>query len=328
MNKAYTGRMTRRQVLLQGSAAISAGVMARGASAQAPAPPAAAPATKPSDTFIYCLNTSTIRGQKLSLVEEVDLCAKAGYHAIEPWIGEIDAYIKAGGKLPDLRKRIADLGLSVEDAIGFPRWIIEDDAERAKALDQTKREMEWVALIGGKRIAAPPVGMQDAKSPRVDLLKAAERYRALAALGESVGITPMVEMWGFSPNLSKLGEVTLVAAESGHRRACVLPDVYHFHKGGSSFDGLRLLSAGAVQVMHMNDYPDQPAREQIKDSDRIYPGDGVAPLATILKDLRVINPRCVLSLELFNPEYWKQDAAVVAKTGLDKMKAAVAKSLG
>jgi hypothetical protein len=30
-----------------------------------------------------------------------------------------------------------------------------------------------------------------------------------------------------------------------------------------------------------------------------------------------------LSLELFNPEYWKQDAALVATTGLEKMRKAV-----
>jgi hypothetical protein len=48
----------------------------------------------------------------------------------------------------------------------------------------------------------------------------------------------------------------------------------------------------------------------------------------ILRDLRVMGFRGCLSLELFNRDYWKQDAALVARTGLAKMKAAVAKSLG
>jgi hypothetical protein len=34
-----------------------------------------------------------------------------------------------------------------------------------------------------------------------------------------------------------------------------------------------------------------------------------------------------LSLEVFNREYWKQDALAVAKTGLAKMKAAVDRAL-
>mgnify|MGYP006955170957 CR=1 FL=1 len=36
--------------------------------------------------------------------------------------------IEAGRKLADLRKRIDDCGLTVESAISFPRWIVDDDA--------------------------------------------------------------------------------------------------------------------------------------------------------------------------------------------------------
>ena len=65
--------------------------------------------------FHYCFNTSTIRGQKLSLVEEIDIVAQAGYQAIEPWVNEIEAYVKQGGSLPDLKKRISDLGPTVAE---------------------------------------------------------------------------------------------------------------------------------------------------------------------------------------------------------------------
>jgi 2-keto-myo-inositol isomerase len=60
---------------------------------------------------------------------------------------------------------------------------------------------------------------------------------------------------------------------------------------------------------------------------RVYPGDGVAPLPEIIRDVTAVNPLCVLSLELFNREYWKLDALDCAKRGLEKMKAAVAKAL-
>ena len=43
----------------------------------------------------------------------------------------------------------------------------------------------------------------------------------------------------------------------------------------------------------------------------------------MLRDLRRIGFRGVLSLELFNREYWKQDAFQVAQTGLEKMCAVV-----
>jgi sugar phosphate isomerase/epimerase len=56
------------------------------------------------------------------------------------------------------------------------------------------------------------------------------------------------------------------------------------------------------------------------DSDRVYPGDGAAPLKQILLDLKAMGGTKVLSLELFNKNYWAEDALLVAKTGLEKMK--------
>ena len=52
----------------------------------------------------------------------------------------------------------------------------------------------------------------------------------------------------------------------------------------------------------MNDYPAVPPRDTIGDRDRVMPGDGIAPLTQILRDLLANGSRAVLSLELFNPD--------------------------
>lgn len=276
--------------------------------------------------FKYMLNTSTIRGQNLKLEEEVAIAARAGYDAFEPWIGELEKHVKDGKSLKDAGKRIRDQGLTVESAIGFAQWIVNDDAERKKALEQARRDMDLVLQLGGKRIAAPPVGAH--QTGGVELLRAAERYRALLEIGEKIGVIPQVEVWGFSKSLSRLGETALVAMECGHPKACLLPDVYHLYKGGSDFTGLKLLAGSAMHVFHLNDYPANPGRAQIQDKDRIYPGDGVAPLKEMLRGLRGMGFQGYLSLELFNRDYWNQDAFLVASTGLQKMKAVVKASMG
>lgn len=270
----------------------------------------------------YCLNTSTIRGQQLSVPEQIDLCASAGYDAIEPWMGDLRGYVEQGGALDDLRKRIEDGGITVESAIGFAQWIVDDETARAAGLEEARRDMEMLAAIGGKRVAAPPIGAHQSAGP--DLATIAVRYRALLELGAETGVTPQLELWGFSPTLSRLGELAYVAAEAGHPDACVLPDVYHIHKGGSEFAGLGMIEASRMHVFHMNDYPATPPREQISDADRVYPGDGVAPLGEILATLRDGGFAGYLSLELFNPNYWQQPADEVAARGLDAMKSAVA----
>src|SRR5262249_41756247 len=93
------------------------------------------------------------------------------------------------------------------------------------------------------------------------------------------------------------------------------------------FGGLRVLNGAAMHTFHLNDYPAKPPREDITDAHRVYPGDGTAPLARTLRDLREAGFRGVISLELFNREYWKQDAATVLRTGLTRMRAVVRASL-
>ncbi len=311
----------RRQILLAGGAAVAATLTSSVETLAALDAGRNRPANEP---FGYCLNMSTIRGQKLSLSEQVDVAAKAGYHAIEPWIREMQEFADKGGKLADVKKQIADSGMTVESAIGFATWIVDDDQQRAKGLETARHDMDLVRQIGGTRIAAPPAGAT--KQADLDLFGAAERYHALLELGKEMGVTPQVELWGFSQSMKRLGELVFVATESGHPDACMLPDVYHIYKGGSDFEGLRMINGAAIHVFHMNDYPDNPPRATISDAHRVYPGDGVAPLSKILRVVDAAGFRGMLSLELFNRDYWKQDALDVARTGLEKMRATVQKA--
>ncbi len=283
------------------------------------------PESRRDQPFGYCFNTATIMGQNLPLEKEVEVAAKAGYRGFEPWIRKIDEYTKKGGSLADMKKRIADLGLSVEGAIGFADWINDDQAKRAKGLEDMKRDMDLVLQIGGKRIAAPPVG---AYKEAMELPKVAERYRKLLELGRQMGVVPQLELWGGSNTLRRLGEVAYAITEAAHPDACALLDIFHIYRGGSDFGGLRMFNGAAIHVLHVDDYPAQPPREKITDADRVYPGDGVAPVAQILRDLRASGFRGMLSLELFNRKLWQENPLVVARTGLEKMKAMAAKALG
>ena len=310
-------RWTRREWLALTPTAVGSGL-----ALAADEPAKGAPAAEP---FGYCLNTSTISGQKLDLVQVVEIAAKAGYQGIEPWANELDQHVKGGKSLKDLRKLAHDQGVVFADVIAFPEWIVDDDARRRKGFEEAKRVMGLCQEIGCPHLAAPPRGATD--QPGLDLFRAAERYAELCKLGESMGVVPIMEVWGFSKNIRRLSEGVLVAMESGFPKACVLPDVYHLYKGGSDPRGVRLLNHDAIGIFHLNDYPAKD-RATITDADRVYPGDGVAPLKRLFHDLRAIGYRGMLSLEVFNRDYWRQDALAVAMTGLEKLRAAVRASAG
>lgn len=313
-----TQRVTRRQVILGTSVCLGAGPLGASAAAEAGPDPGGAP-------FRYCLNTGTIMGHKLPIDQEAKVAAAAGYDGVEPWMRNLHAYVEGGGSLRGLRKRIEDAGLRVESAIGFPQWAVDDERRRAEGLENMRRDMDRLAQIGGTHIAAPPAGIN--RIAGMDLRKVAERYRVVLELGEEMGVVPQLEIWGSAATLGTVAEAAFVAIAADRPDACLLLDAYHMYKGGSGFDCLKQLNGAQMHAFHINDYPADPPRETIGDAHRVYPGDGVAPLSSILRDLHRTGFRGALSLEVFNREYWRHDPLAVARTGLQKTRAAVAKAL-
>lgn len=280
-----------------------------------------ASAPKVESHFSFCLNTSTIMGQKPGLKGYLEIASRAGYDGVELWIRDLQEYIAEGNSVASLKKLITDSGLRFENAIGFAPWMVDDDAKRKGGFEQMEREMALLASLGCKRVAAPAFGVD---AP-LDLLQAGERYRQLLYLGRKTGVMPQLEFWGAFPFFHHLGQALMVAAAANDPDARILPDVYHLFRGNSGYEGLKMLSGELIEVFHMNDFVNEIPREKQEDKDRVYPGDGAAPMHQILKDLKSMGGEKVLSLELFNQDYWKMDPLTVAKTGLEKMKTLVSK---
>ncbi|MDR3108488.1 MAG: sugar phosphate isomerase/epimerase [Planctomycetaceae bacterium] len=270
-------------------------------------------------TFRFCLNAGTLRGFNLDVVEEINVAAKASYTGIELWVDRLNDYVKRGGSLTDLKKRLGDNGLNFENAMAFFAWVVNDDAKRNNGIEQMKREMTMVRELGCTRIAATASGATNERLDNFTVL--GERYRTILQIGESMEVIPQLEIWGGSKTLTTLSDAVAIATAAGHPQAALLLDAYHLYKGGSPFDGLRLLNGKALNVFHVNDYPSNPPRETIQDKHRVYPGDGICPLKKIIKTLNEIGFTGALSFEIFNEEYIANDTPVgVATKGLEAMK--------
>lgn len=273
---------------------------------------------KKETQFRFCLNTSTISGQKLGLKATIETAARAGYDSLELWVRDIQGWLEEGSSLSSLSGFIKDNGLEVANAIGFAPWMSDDDEISTRGFNQMRTEMEMMAELGCKRIAAPPAG--DFKNQEINLFLAGERYRRLLELGRQTGVMPQLEFWGASKVLYHMGQVMMIAAVANDADARLLPDVYHMFRGGSGYNTLKMIQGHTIEIFHMNDFPAHIARTDQKDADRVYPGDGAAPMKEIIEDLKNMGGVKYLSLELFNTDYWQQDALTVAKTGLEKIR--------
>jgi 2-keto-myo-inositol isomerase len=272
--------------------------------------------------YTYCLNMSTIRGQNLGFMTELEVAAAAGFRSVEIWMDSMQQYLQSGGTIREVKNRLDSLGLKVEDCIAFNEWIVDDAGRRQTGLDSMKKDMALLAELDCHRMAATGKGTTAADVPDKDVI--AERYHAILEMGAQFKVVPQLEMWGFQRNLQDVADVIYIAMKSRHLAARVLLDVFHLYRGHTSIETLSLVAPDAVEMFHMNDIPPGFDWQTVTDADRIYPGDGIAPIKQTLRIL--LNDRTtplVLSTELFNKEYYKQDALVVAKTSLAKMKAIV-----
>ena len=268
--------------------------------------------------FSLCLNTSTI--QPIPLLEKIQIAGSLGYEAIELWTDDIDAFLREGRSLDEVRLALDDSGLFVASVIALFDWTQADPQKYAIAREECRRRMDQATALKSRYIVASP------PDEPIDLNFAADRYRDLLKLGREIGVSPSVEFLGFVQGVKTLASAKAIVDRSADSQATLVADVYHMIRGGGSIDDLLLCTGRQLAVFHINDLPTEPSPLVQTDHDRVMLGEGFVDLPRVIENLRKIDAHCVLSLELFNKTLWTQDPTEVCRIGLDRMKRLVEES--
>lgn len=268
-----------------------------------------------------CLDTATIRTAG-NLEAKVDIAITAGYDAIEPWDSELKEFEENGGDLKAMGRKIKDHGLFVPSMIGLWGCIPESEGAFQKSLPETRERMRMASEIGCEFVQAIPNKVGN----NYDVKFVASCYRRILEIGlKEFNICPALVFVEMFP-LKSLGQATSVALDANHPKSKIIPDVFHMYISEGGFEGLKQLNGDLFAIFQFNDAPKNMKMKDMKDKHRVYPGDGILPLTKILKDLKQTGFKRCISLELYNPEYHKQDPLTVAKTGLKKTLEAIKKA--
>ncbi|HKG06844.1 MAG TPA: sugar phosphate isomerase/epimerase [Pedobacter sp.] len=260
-----------------------------------------------------CLDTATIR--PASLKDKVKIAAKAGYDAIEPWDGELEEFEAKGGNLKDLGKEIKDLGLFVPSVIGLWNALPPTRELFDQSLKDTRNRMRMASEIGAQHIQTIPNTAGDNYNQKW----VASRYRDIIEIGlKEYNIQPALVFVKYQP-VKTMGQAMGIAMDANHPKAMIIPDTYHMYISEGGFESLKMINGSSIAIFQFSDAPASPSSiPELGDEHRVYPGDGILPLPQILKDLKNTGFKGCISLELYNPGYWKEDLQKVAETGLKK----------
>jgi 2-keto-myo-inositol isomerase len=252
-----------------------------------------------------------------TLETDVEVAAQAGWNGLEVWAEKVDTYLKTHTieELAALFKAHAIQPLAL-DAIVF---IAFRGAEYAQ-IQARCRELSHIA----KAIGCPTIVVVASPLPERSFTWSAvvEEYvtvlRDLAAIAAEDGIRLSFEFLGFGWCSVRTARAAFEIVQKVDRSNIGMTiDAAHFYAGGGLLRELEELDAAKIFAFHLNDLADLP-KEAITDEARVMPGDGVIPLGEICVRLKQIGYNGHASVELFNQDYWAQDALSVSKKARQK----------
>ncbi len=245
------------------------------------------------------------------LETDIRVSAQAGFQALEVWAAKIDSYLQAHD-LADLcalfeEYGVAPLALNSIEFIGF----------RGNAYGDVQRRLHELGRIA-QAIACPTVIVVPSPLPDRDLPWAdvrSEYVRVLRDLGDiaaSYGSQLSFEFLGFGWCSVRTPRAAYeIIQECGRDNVGLTVDAAHLYGGGGLLAELDQLDPQRIFAFHLDDLEDVP-KEAIRDDRRLLPGLGVIPLDEICERLRRIGYGGSCAIELFRPEYWKQDPLELA----------------
>lgn len=262
------------------------------------------------------LNGSLLAGGKVGWPETARLAARLGFPGVDIALGPAMTEGVNGTRALLEHLRIKP------GVIGFPVDFRKDDGTFQKGLERLPAAAEFAAGIGCPRMSTWVVASSELPKAeqRAIYLK---RFRAAAEILKRADVRLGLEFLGplhirkQNPHefIWRMPEMVEFAAECGPNVGLLL-DAWHWHHAGATTADI--LAAGKARIVHVhaNDAKDQPP-EQVRDNDRVMPGEGVIDLVGFFKTLQKIGYADAVSVEVMGRGLRQMPPEQGARLGLE-----------
>lgn len=229
---------------------------------------------------------------------QIDLAAQVGFPGVDV---NLTGAVKEGW--PATRDRLR--AKNVRPGVGsFPVEFRKDEETFQKDLAQLEAAAKMTAQLGCLRMATWIMSSGDLPKDENRRLHK-QRLGAAAAILNRHHVRLGLEFLGplhirkTKPHefIWKMPEMLDFARECGPNVGLLL-DSWHWHHAGASVSDILKAGRDGIVHVHFNDSA-KLAPEDVKDSERLMPGEGIIDLAGFLKALNTIGYRDAVSVEVF-----------------------------
>lgn len=266
---------------------------------------------------MYLSLNPTIVAGRVPWPEFARLAAKTGFPGVDV---DLSAAMKAG--LPATNSLLEDLKIKPA-AVNLPIEFRKDDAAFQKDLEKLSDAASFSAAIGCPRMITWI--MPSSKTPKTELRALyLKRFRACADILARSHVRLGLEFLGplhlrqQEPYefIWKMPEMLAFARECGSNVGLLL-DVWHWYHAGATTADIVNAGKDAIVHVHFNDAPKLPPAE-IRDNERLMPGEGVIDLNSFLMALHEIGYQDALSVEVFGRGLKDMTPEAAARLALEK----------
>jgi sugar phosphate isomerase/epimerase len=259
--------------------------------------PVAANTFAAGDPMYLSLN-SVLINNRVPWPEFARLAAKVGFPGTDVML---NAAMKAGAAATnDLLAQ-----LNIKPAVfNFPVDFRKDDTVFEAGLAKLADAARFAADIHCPRMVAPIMSSSD--TPKDELRRIyKQRFTASARVLAEQNVRLGLEFLGpleFRKRFAhefiwRMNEMLEFTKECGPNVGLLL-DSWHWHHAGATTDDIVAAGRERIVHVHFNDAPNLPP-EQIRDNQRLLPGEGVINLVGFLRALQTIGYTDALSVEVF-----------------------------
>ena len=243
---------------------------------------------------------------------ETDLCdyASGNWQNIELWLTKLEIYLESHS-LTAVQELAEQYKLTFPVASFHGGLLSGPGAARDSAWESLACRLELCQQLQiDTLVVACDIWEQPGEAALQQILDALKQLADQAAHADT---NIALEFQAESKLGNNLQTAASLVAQVDHPRLGICFDAFHFYVGPSKTEDLVCLTAENLFHVQLCDLADCP-REFAKDGDRILPGEGDIPLATILAHLKNIDYQRFVSLELLNPLLWQVPALQFGQT--------------
>jgi 2-keto-myo-inositol isomerase len=277
-------------------------------------------------SFTDRLALSPVTIPQCAFADSFGVIAEAGFRGIGLRYNLLEDFLAGGGTLGEVRSLLRQHGLCFSEGAFLAEWQFNGGAPvickrrreggpseaRDVLMRRLRQFMERCAELECVNITAVPALYQTG-----DLALAAEEFGALCDLARGYGLNICLEFIAKAPQVNSMKTAHELIAAAGRANGGLVVDTFLFHESGSRLADLAAVPLERIFNVQLADAKALPREQLNMLADRLYPGEGVAPVRDIVLLLARGGYTGFWTVEIFNPDYARLPPSDVARRAYD-----------